>query len=413
VDDQAMTGGGQPQADWQREIHEREAQFRTLFEHSPDAIFLLDPHYPDEQWPIVDCNAVACRMNGYTREELIGQPIGLIDVGPTEPGGDIEFLAELRRQGRIQTETVHRRKDGTLLPIEFSICFITVGGRELVLGIDRDITERKRAEEERRALEVRLVEAQKREQIEAVMRQNEMLQEVDRLKSEFIANVSHELRTPLHHITGYTALLLQRYKQLDDVLVQDFLQTIATAGQQLDRLITDLLDTSRIEIGALKLGIAPVDVAELVRGIVQCWQGISSQTFHAQIPAHLPLVPADRGRIEQVLDNLLANVVKHTPPATEAVVSIELAPEELIVAVRDTGPGIAAEHLPRLFDRYYQANAPGGTRRGSGLGLFISKGIVEQHGGRMWVESAADRGTCFLFTLPRAAASKDGDNAGA
>ena len=382
-------------------VQESEDRFRVLFENSPDGIFLIDPHQPDGMWRLVDCNEVACRMNGYTREELIGQPINLLDVGPAEPGGDIAFLERIRREGTVRAETLHRRKDGSIFPIEFSICFITLGGRELVLGIDRDVSERKQAEEERLHLERALLETQQRAQMEAVLRQNEVLREVDQLKSEFIANVSHELRTPLHHIKGYAALLLQRRHALDEATTQDFLQTIADAADRLARLYADLLDTSQVASGSLTLEPKPLRLDEVVRAVVQRWQGISSHRFVARVPENVPVVSADRGRIEQVLDNMLANVARHTPETTLATVEIEVGPEELIVAVRDTGPGVEDKHLMRLFERFYQAGAPVEGRCGSGLGLFICKAIVEQHGGRIWAESTAGEGTTIYFSLPK------------
>ncbi len=382
-------------------LRESEERFRVLFEHSPDGIFLIDPHHPDGMWRLVDCNEVACRMNGYTREELVGQPIGILDVGPKIPGGDRLFLERLRREGTIQEETEHRRKDGTIFPVEYSICFITVDGEDLVLGIDRDITERKRAEAERFALERELIETQKRTQLEAVIHQNEMLLEVDRMKSEFIANVSHELRNPLNHIKGYTSILLQRGASLEPQTTQEFLQTILEAGEKLAGLVNDLIDTSRIETGVFSIHYEPVQLDELLHNVVHRWQEISTHRFAVETPAEVPAVAADRGRIEQVLDNMLANVAQHTPERTEAVVGLEVAADEMVVSVRDHGPGVAAHQLAHLFDRFYQAGSQTSGRKGSGLGLFICRGIVEQHGGRIWAEPTPGSGTTIRFTVPR------------
>jgi PAS domain S-box-containing protein len=136
-------------------LRESEERFRVLFEHSPDAVILLDPYHPQISWPIVDCNDVACRMNGYTRDELIGQSIDILNLTPGDPQERMAYLERLRKEGTLQLESLHRRKDGTIFPIEIVSSCISLSGRELVLGIDRDITERKRAEEGLRAAEAK------------------------------------------------------------------------------------------------------------------------------------------------------------------------------------------------------------------------------------------------------------------
>ena len=131
----------------EEELNEREHLFRTLFESSPNAILLLDPHNPDISWPVVDCNEEACRMNGYAREELIGQSIDLLNVTPGSREERRDYVNRLREKGSVYLETFHKRKDGSIFPIEVTTSFVTLRNRELLLGIDRDITERKRAEE--------------------------------------------------------------------------------------------------------------------------------------------------------------------------------------------------------------------------------------------------------------------------
>jgi PAS domain S-box-containing protein len=136
-------------------VRESEQRFRVLFEHSPDAIILIDPHHPHLSWPIVECNDIACRMNGFTRDELIGQSVDLLNGATGGWAERAEYLERLRREGSIQFETSHRRNDGSLFPIEVVSSLISVDGRELVLGIDRDISERKRAEAARLAVEAK------------------------------------------------------------------------------------------------------------------------------------------------------------------------------------------------------------------------------------------------------------------
>jgi PAS domain S-box-containing protein len=136
-------------------MRESEERFRVLFEHSPDAIILIDPHHPHISWPIVDCNEGACRMNGYTREELIGQSIDILNTSSGDLQERAAYLERLRGEGTIQIETAHRRKDGTCFPIEVVTSFVSLSGRELILGIDRDISERKRTEDALRAAEAK------------------------------------------------------------------------------------------------------------------------------------------------------------------------------------------------------------------------------------------------------------------
>jgi PAS domain S-box-containing protein len=246
-----------------------------------------------------------------------------------------------------------------------------------IIGVASDITERRRAEEERMAFE--------------------------QLKSEFIANISHDLRTPLHHIKGYASLLLQRGSSLDEETRQEFLQTISDSSDQLARLIDDLIDSSRInKTGVLTIEIESLQVDTLVQSLVQRWQGISSHQFKAILPPYVPPVAADSGRIEQVLDNLLTNVVRHTPDNTAVEIEIRVDDAELLISAIDHGPGVGVEHLPHLFERFYQVEPRrDGQRRGTGLGLFICKWIVEQHGGRIWAELTPGGGTTIRLTLPR------------
>jgi PAS domain S-box-containing protein len=375
----------------EEELRASELRYRFLIEHSID---MLARHALDGRYLYVSS---ACQtLLGYTAAELIGRspyeffhPDDLATVRQAH-------TALLERHDICTVSYRMQRKDGAYLWLETTCRVFRAAETGAILEMytsSRDVTERKRAEQERAQLFMR----EQRAQAEA-----EVLRKTDRLKSELIANVSHELRTPLHHIKGYASTLLRPGLHFDETTTKEYLRIITEESDKLERLIVDLLDTSRIESGAMSLDIDSVQLDEIVRKAVQRWQGVDSHAFGLSLPEIVPPIAADPYRIGQVLDNLLANVVQHTPSHSLTIVSIDVSREQLLVSVADQGPGIGVEHLPYLFDRFYQVDPQTyRRRRGSGLGLFICKGIIEQHGGAIWVELLPDAGTVFRFTLPR------------
>jgi PAS domain S-box-containing protein len=341
-------------------------------------------------------NQVWTDLTGYTLHDLptvadwserafgTRQPIG---------SDDIDQLYSLDRPLH-EGEFVIRTQGGTLRSWDFHLVPIgpTHDGRRLVMRVALDVTDRRHAEREHAQLIAR-------EQISRA--EADVLREMDQLKSVFLANVSHDLRTPLHHIKGYASTLLRPHLAFDADTTQEYLRIVVDECDTLEQLISDLLDTSRLDSGKFALSIDSVDLGALARKAVARWQDVDDRRFTLEIPAELPPVPADGRRIQQVLDNLLTNIIHHTPPQTSATIAITTNRSEAIVSVVDNGPGISPEHLPRLFDRFYQAPSADRRSRGSGLGLFICKGIVEQHGGRIWVEMVPGAGTRFCFSLPR------------
>ena len=172
----------------------------------------------------------------------------------------------------------------------------------------------------------------------------------------------------------------------------------------MNRMIQDLLDVTRIEAGSLAIEAARVSAREAVSEVVETQRAVASVAsleLQLELEQDLPAVWADRDRLLQVFENLIGNAVKFTKPPGRIVVGAASRGEEVLFWVEDTGTGIAADHLPHVFDRFWQAEAAG--RRGAGLGLPIVKGIVEAHGGRVWVESTPGLGSTFYFTIPTAA----------
>ena len=241
------------------------------------------------------------------------------------------------------------------------------------------------------------------------------LEELERLRVEFLGMVSHELRAPLTSIKGSTTTLLNAPRALDRAEMRQFIRIIDSQADHMQGLIGDLLDAGRIDAGTLSVDPEPLDVASLVeRARTTFLSGGGRQSLRINLPAELPRVMADERRIVQVLNNLFSNAARHSPASSSIGVSAVRDGIEVAVSVTDEGRGVAPEQLAHLFRRY--SDAAGGERRaaGFGLGLVICKGLVEAHGGRIRAESAGPGlGTRVIFTLPVAEEAGAGAASGA
>lgn len=217
---------------------------------------------------------------------------------------------------------------------------------------------------------------------------------------ELIATVSHELRSPLTSIKGFTSLLLSRWDGIADERKKEMLEQVRHDADRVTRMLTELLDISRLEKGRLHLRTRVVDLGELARSVVDKVAMAESQLeATVEVADDLPEVVADADKVEQVLTNLVENAAKYGSPAG---LRIEVTPEPggamVSVAVRDRGQGIPAEDLPRVFERFFRREE--GRPTGTGLGLWISRGLVEAHGGTLTAASTEGEGSTFTFTLP-------------
>ena len=230
------------------------------------------------------------------------------------------------------------------------------------------------------------------------------LDELDRMRAEFLGMVSHELRAPLTSIKGSSVTLLEAGRELDPAERHEFYRIIHDQADRMRSLISDLLDVGRIDSGTLSVEPKPSEVADLVdraRNTFLSGGGRHAVVFN--LPLELPQVMGDRRRVEQVLNNLLSNAARHAPESTPIRVSAEQAGVFVAISVTDEGRGVASERLPHLFRKYAGLAAGGGERLagGTGLGLAICKGLVEAHGGRIRAESGGvGQGTRVTFTLP-------------
>jgi two-component system phosphate regulon sensor histidine kinase PhoR len=318
----------------------------------------------DEAGTVVRLNAAATRMLGTTSEEALGQPF----VVATRDHDLAGLLGAALAMDGARTATVEHSRDHRIL--EASAQPFSGGGERLGLVVLRDVTE---------------------------------LRRLERMRREFVANVSHELRTPLASIRAVVETL-EAGAANDPAVAGDFLRRIIGEVDHLVGLVDELLDLARLESGRAVLELESCDPAALLTRAVERLRPQVERAglvLWVEVPPDLPPIRVDRVRIEQVLINLVHNAVKFTPEGGEIVARAELADGMLQMSVRDTGVGITAEELPRIFERFYKFDA---ARRspGSGLGLAIAKHIVQAHGGTIWAESTPGAGATISFTLPLA-----------
>jgi len=354
-----------------REKKESEAIIRN----TADGIAVID-----HRKRIVDLNPALERLLGWSREEALGIPCTELFHGPNpdqdglcEKGCPFNLTAS---QGdSLFVEHPIFARDGRQLDVQVSYGLIhdETGGVSRVIAAVRDVSKQK---------------------------------ELERLRSEFVSTVSHEFRTPLALIKGYIATLLRQDLTLGEETRQRFLRNIDEAADRLTRLIDELLNISRIEAGRLELNLQPLDLRELVTAVLE---RLHPEADHCQLVAQLPpqelVVQADSDKIERVLLNLLSNALKFSPEGGTVTVEVQPAeaPPGVLVSVTDQGSGIPPEHLDHIFDKFYRAGDDLVRKaNGVGLGLYICKSIVEQHGGRIWAESTPGKGSTFRFILPQA-----------
>ena len=378
-----------------------EARYRTLFECAQDAIFL------DHGEHFVDCNAMTLRLFGCRREEIIGQTPMRFSP-PFQPDGSPS--AEKARE-KLQAayagspqffEWRHCRLDGSEFEAEVSLNRLELAEQPMLLAFVRDITVRKQAEEELRRARDEL-EQRVRERTSELERANARLQELDRLKSQFLATMSHELRTPLNSIIGFTGLVRQgRVGPVNPEQARQLGLAYGSAKHLLS-LINDLLDLSRVEAGRMEFEEEPLDFVQVIEEVLHTLTPMARQRNLGLVAE--PAAPAlwlvgDRKRSYQVLLNLVHNALKFTPRG-RVTISARIERDRLRVAVADTGIGIKPEQMELLFEAFRQLD--GSARRlyeGTGLGLHLCRKLLGLMGGEIQVESQFGQGSRFSFTLP-------------
>ena len=286
----------------------------------------------------------------------------------------------------------------------------------LLPAIERELREAEGRRERKRAEEalwesqeqVRQYAAELEKKVEVRTRElrelNQQLEAASRHKSEFISHVSHDLRTPLTSIKGYIDNLLDRIAGDITEKQKDYLDRMSKNAGRLIRLINDLLDVSRIESGKLELNLASLSLQDLIEEVVIGLRPMAAEK-HLQLVLNKlngeSQLSGDRDKLEQAIINLLDNAMKFTPPTGQITITLQRDQRFLETSIKDTGTGIPPEEQSRIFDRFHRIDRdPLSQAEGTGLGLFITKTIIELHGGHIWVVSDPGKGSEFIFTLP-------------
>ena len=373
----------------QKEDELERTRLSSIIESSLNEIFVFDA----KTLHFIHVNEGALNNLGYTQEEM--HSMTPLDIKPDFDKKAFNKLMSLLLEYEeeiVEFQTVHRRADGSRYPVEVHIQLIKDIGEPVFLAMVIDITDRKMAEDKLKKYAEELKAA------------NEELKSVDRMKDEFLSNVSHELKTPLVSIEGYSQVMREQVLGTLNDEQKKAMDTVIRNADRLEHLINSILYLSIEESGKMKYYFEPIRIADVIEhSVLDMLSQAESRRLNikSEVPNNLPLIQGDDGKLIQVMDNLIGNAIKFTPSGDITITAREDG-SNLHIEVSDTGVGMSSEQIDKLFDRFYQGD--GSTKRkygGTGLGLHISKLIVEAHNGKIWAESEEGVGATIHFTLPK------------
>ncbi|HET6477476.1 MAG TPA: CHASE4 domain-containing protein [Dehalococcoidales bacterium] len=376
------------------ELRESEEHYRLLAEHATDVIYVMDVNLK-----FTYVSPSVTRLTGHSVEEAVSLSPNQVltpasfnharDIFTEEATRESEATKDLTRSRTLELEV--KRKDGSIVWVEATMTALRDSADNVIgiLGVARDIAERKKAEA--KLQELYKAERKLREDLEA---------EINK-RVEFTHALVHELKTPITPVLASSELMLEEIKGGGPLW--ELAQNINQGAYNLNQRIDELLDLARGEVGMLRLNPESVDSGQLLRNIVDSVKPLARKNghlLHAELPPSLPVIQADEDRLRQVVLNLLNNAFKFTPAGGSITVRARKKEAHLMVEIEDTGRGISQEEQKRLFEPYQQLEVERTRLSGLGLGLSLSKKLVELHGGQIWVQSEKGQGSTFGFSIP-------------
>jgi PAS domain S-box-containing protein len=353
------------------QVSREKSRLDALLDSAADGIIIMSADHKIEK-----CNQAFARILRKDVKEIEGEEHKkIINWGSRQQGKTLEEAElsgwPLTAKAILYVEGDLQRPSGEMVPVGITYAPLLSGEGHLIniIGSVRDITHFRKADE---------------------------------IKSVFVSVISHELKTPVALIKGYVGTLRRKDVSWDSEIVQDSLEVIEEEADRLTELIENLLDASRLQAGSFSLNLAEIKIDQLAGEMAERFQNqTESHKILVQFPDEFPVIVGDKKRLEQVFFNLLSNSIKYSPEGGDILISGQIRAEQIIVCIQDQGTGISQDDVPHIFDRFYRADEAAKNTQGAGLGLYLSKAIVEAHNGRMWVEPRPDSGARVCFSLLR------------
>ncbi len=361
-------------------LHDSEARYRRLFESARDGILILDAYTGQ----IIDVNPFLIEILGYRYEEFIGKELWEIGIFKNIDESKSTFI-ELQNKGYIRFENMPlETKSGKQINVEYVSNVYLVDKVKVIQCNIRDITERRRMED-------------------ALKESAARLNELNATKDKFFSIIAHDLRSPFSSIIGLSELLTEKMNNKDYEGIEEYTAIIQNSSWRAMDLLTNLIVWARLQSGRMELNPENFDLVALINEVTELSLDFARQkslTIYRELPSSV-IVPGDKAMISSVLRNLISNAIKFTNSGGKIAISTDQSGKVLTVIVSDNGVGMKQNAIDKLFLIESCISTPGTQdEQGTGLGLILCNDFVQKHGGKIWVESEAGKGSIFKFTLP-------------